>query len=292
MFYLHVKTYILKTFLLSIVSLVFVVISSSAFIIKNSTGKAGFAGNPGSPNCSFCHFGGTGITTVSISGTPSFTNNQYIPGQTYTINITVSSTTLSHFGFDCVALTGTTTAEINAGTMTAISGSSQILLSNSKNNAVQIATESGIGSPSSKTFLFEWTAPQSGTAAFYTSGLAVNNNGTYGIGDLGDTTSLILNSNIDAGIKSIEEIATTLSIFPNPSTEIISFQYNLITGGKVKADLYNLQGKEVSVLFNTQQTAGHQTKTVLYPNDISAGIYLIKLSVNGKYIAEKMIIKQ
>lgn len=273
-------------------SIVILVISTSAFIIKNSTGKAGFAGNPGSPNCSFCHFGGTGITTVSISGTPSFTNNQYIPGQTYTINITVSSTTLSHFGFDCVALTGTTTAEINAGTMTPISGSSQILVSNSKSNAVQIATESGIGSPSSKTFLFEWTAPQIGTAAFYASGLAVNNNGTYGNGDLGDTTSLILNSNIDAGIKSIQETATTFSVYPNPSSDMISFQYNLITSGKVKASLYNLYGGEVSVLFNAYQSPGHQIKKVLYPNDIPVGVYLVKLSVNGKYIAEKIIIKQ
>lgn len=282
----------MKKNLIILVSTVCIAITTSAFIIKNSTGKAGFAGNPGSPNCSFCHFGGTGITTVSISGTPSFTNNQYIPGHTYTINITVSSTTLSHFGFDCVALTGTTTSEINAGTMAEISGSSQILLSNSKSNAVQITTESGIGSPSSKTFLFEWTAPQTGTAAFYASGLAVNNNGTYGIGDLGDTTSLILNSNIDAGIKSIQEAATTLSIYPNPSSDIISFQYNLITGGKVKASLYNLQGEEISVLFNAQQSPGNQTKTVLYPNDVPAGIYLIKLSINGKYISEKMIIKQ
>lgn len=281
----------MKKHLLIIISTVCIIITTSAFIIKNSTGKAGFAGNPGSPNCSFCHFGGTGITTVSITGTPAFINNQYIPSQTYTINITVNSTTLSHFGFDCVTLNGTTYAAINAGTMTAISGSSQILMSNSKSNAVQITTETGIGSPSSKIFLFEWTAPVSGTAAFYASGLAVNNNGTYGNGDLGDTTSLILNSNADTGIKSIEESAATLSVYPNPSYDNISLHYNLIIGGKVKASLFDLQGKEVSVLFNTQQTPGLQTKTVLYPNDISIGVYIIKLSVNGKNVAEKMIIK-
>ena len=284
---MKIKKSIIIVFLMGLVTL-----ATSAFIVKNTTGKAGFAGNPGSSDCSFCHFNGSGITTVSITGTPAFTNDQYVPGQTYTINITVSSTTLDHFGFDCVVLTGTTSTAVNAGTMTAIAGSSQILMSNLKSNAVQTIAEIGLGNPFSKTFMFEWTAPVSGTAAIYASGLAVNNNGTYGNGDLGSTTSLILSSSIDAGIKSIDEVSTTLSVFPNPSSESICLQYSLIIGGRVKGTLYNLQGSEVAMLFNDLQAPGVHAKTVLYPNDVKTGVYLLKLNVNGKQIGEKIIIKQ
>lgn len=270
----------------------FLVIATSAFIIKNSTGKAGFAGNPGSADCSFCHFNGTGVTTVSITGMPAFINDQYLPGQTYTVNVTVNSTTLNYFGFDCVVLNGTTSTAVNAGTMTAILGSSQILTSNLKTNAVQTMAEIGSGNPFSKTFMFEWTAPNSGTAAIYAAGLAVNNNGTYGSGDLGSTTSLVLTSSIDAGIKSISELNKVVSVFPNPSAESISLQYSLIIGGKAKAILHNLQGTEVAVLFNDQQSPGSHTKTILYPNNVMPGMYLLKLTLNGKQILEKMIIKQ
>lgn len=279
--------------LIAIVSIFCVAIASSAFVIKTSTGKAGFAGNPGSPNCSFCHFNGSGITTTSITSTPAFIANQYIPNQTYTINVTVSSTTLYHFGYDCVVLNDTVPGAVNAGSISAIvGGASQIINWGVVNNAVQINTTQGIGSPSMQTFMFEWTAPSSGIAAFYASGLAVNNNGTYGAGDLGDNTSLILTDTSSTSIRDIEQVAITLSVFPSPSSGFINIQYSLLSEENVQVSLWNIQGKELAILFNEHQTFGKHTKTIFYPNSIREGVYMIKLSVNGKDVAEKMVIKQ
>lgn len=268
-------------------------IASSAFVIKTSTGKAGFAGNPGSPDCSFCHFNGSGVTTTSIESSPIFVSNQYIPNQTYTISVVVSSTTLNHFGYDCVVVNDTLPGATNAGTISAIAGgASQIINWGVINNAVQINTTPGIGSPSSQTFMFEWTAPSSGIAAFYASGLAVNNNGTYGIGDLADNASLILSDTSSTSVRDIIEVPTTLSVFPNPSSNFINIQYALLSEGNVKASLCNIQGKELAILFKEHQTFGKHTKTIFYPNSIGEGVYMIKLSVNGKDVTRKMIIKQ
>ena len=141
-------------------------------------------------------------------------------------------------------------------------------------------------------FVFLWTAPSSGLAALYASGLAVDNNGTYGNGDLVDTAKLILSSASSIGIRTVGEVSTSLLVFPNPSTDQINLEYSLLIGGKTKASIYNLQGRELGVLFNEQQLSGKRSKTTLYPNGINAGFYIIKLSVNGKQIAEKMISKQ
>lgn len=275
-----------------IVFICVIFITTTAFVLKVSTGKAGFAGNPGSPNCSHCHFNGTGETVTTITSSPSFIGNQYMPNQTYTINVTVSSTTLNHFGFDCVVLNDTLTGAVNSGTVSGISPESQILNTGIRDEAVQVNTAAGIGSPSTKTFVFLWTAPSSGLVAFYASGLAVDNNGTYGNGDLVDTASLILTGASSTGIKAINEVSTDLIVFPNPSIDQITLEYSLLIGGKAKASIYNLQGKELGLLFNEQQTIGKHTKTVFLPNGISSGFYIIKLNVNGKQIAEKMISKE
>jgi len=215
-----------------------------------------------------------------------------MPNQTYTINVTVSSTTLNHFGFDCVVLNDTLAGALNTGIVSGISPESQILNTSFRDEAVQVNTAAGFGSPSTKTFVFLWTAPSSGLVAFYASGLAVDNNGTYGNGDLVDTAALILSGASSTGIKTIESTITDLLVYPNPSIDRVNFKYTLVVGGIVKASLFDLHGKEIALLFCDLQTVGKQIKSIYYSNKISAGVYVMKLSVNGKQVAEKKLIKQ
>ena len=69
-------------------SLLIILLASSSFVIFSS-GIAGKTGSPGEGTCANCHSGGGGTTTLSISASPSFTANQYLPGQNYTITVTV-----------------------------------------------------------------------------------------------------------------------------------------------------------------------------------------------------------
>jgi hypothetical protein len=278
----------MKKKIVVIVSLIITVIGTSAFIVKQSTGMVGKTGAPGEGDCSSCHSGGSGVTTVSITGSPAFTSNQYNPGQTYTVSVEVSSTTLTKFGFDCAILDGTSSGATNAGTMTAISGSSQVQTSGTRKNATH--TTPGSGSPSSKIFTFKWVAPASGTAAIYAAGLAVNSDGNT-TGDKVNTNSLILTSSGVTGIQSLDIKPLALSIFPNPVMSHFNLTYNLSQEGVIKATLYNLEGKELNTLFTENQQAGEHHKTLMMDANLSSGIYLVKLSLNNTIIGEERIIK-
>ena len=269
-------------------TLTIIAITTSAFILKYSTGIAGKTGSPGNGLCSDCHTPSAVVATVSITGTPAFTGNQYVPGQTYTVNISVASPSLSTFGFGCEILNGTTIGATSIGLMSGISPLSQIKPFGTRDNATHVNKAFGLGN--TKTFTFSWIAPSSGNAYIYTAGLAVNNNGLSGVGDAVATASLALTAS-PVGLINIEDNATSLTVFPNPSQDNFTLQYSLVNAGSVKAALHNLQGKEICVLFNANQTAGLHSKTIIYPNDLANGVYLIKLSANGKDLIEKMIIK-
>ncbi len=279
----------MKKNLLIIGALAVVSISTSAFVILKQTGIAGKTGSPGNGLCSDCHTPGSAVATVSISGTPAFTGNQYVPGQTYTVNVQVASPTLSAFGFGCEILDGTSVGANSIGLMSGISPLSQIKPFGARDNATHLNTTFGLGN--TKTFTFKWIAPATGSAYIYAAGLAANNNGSSGAGDAVGTASLVLTAG-PVGLVNIESNVVSLTVFPNPSEDNISLQYSLINDGSVKASLYNLQGKEICILFNGNQTAGLHTKTIIYPNDVASGVYLVKLSSNGKDLVEKMIIKK
>lgn len=283
-----------KNLLLS-VSLIGTLLVSSAFIIRYSTGIAGRTGSPGESNCTACHNTGTAVGTTSISSTPSFSANQYVPGQTYTVSITCTHATLSHFGFGCEILDGTSSAATNAGVMTGISGSSKLLTSGTRKNATHISTATGTGSPFSKTFNFQWVAPASGTAAIYVAGLAVNNNGNDGSGDAMKTASLVLTAastgTTSTGVHAIDAISGSLNVFPNPSSNELNVQYSLLNESVVSASLYDLQGKEIATLFKSKEGFGVHTEQVAYPANIAPGVYMLKLSINGALTGQKMLIK-
>jgi hypothetical protein len=279
----------MKKNLLIIGTLAVVLISTSAFVILKQTGIAGKTGSPGNGLCSDCHTPSAVVATVSISGTPAFTGNQYVPGQTYTVNISVASPSLSAFGFGCEILNGTSAGATSIGLMSGISPLSQIKPFGTRDNATHVNTTFGLGN--TKTFTFKWVAPSTGNAYIYAAGLAANNNGSDGLGDAVATASLALTASPGV-LVNIEANVASLTVFPNPSEDNLSLQYSLVNDGSVKASLYNLQGKEICVLFNANQSAGLHTKTILYPNDVASGVYLVKLSSNGKDLVEKMIIKK
>ncbi|MBL0316089.1 MAG: hypothetical protein IPP69_10010 [Flavobacteriales bacterium] len=83
------KKKLISLFLIS--SVVMMSMSSSE---DSPDGKAGHNGSPGEQTCakSTCHTSYTlnsGPGSVSITA-PGMTNWQYVPGQTYTINVTVA----------------------------------------------------------------------------------------------------------------------------------------------------------------------------------------------------------
>lgn len=162
----------------------------------NSTGRAVHTGAPGEQTCarSGCHDSfalNSGTGSISIQA-PGLENNQYIPGQTYTIQVTLAFTGRNLFGLGFEALLN---SGANAGVLTAGAGNQVLtgsILGNVRNTITHI--QNGGASPNTHTFQFSWTAPAAGagTVTFYTAGVCANSNG----GDSGDnvySTSRTLN---------------------------------------------------------------------------------------------------
>jgi hypothetical protein len=158
--------------------LAFVMLTSEQF---SDDGRAGFTGSPGEDDCTNCHNSfavNTGGGTISLQ-VPGMTGNEYVPGQTYSLSVTVSRSANNLFGFGFEALN---TLLDNSGNLIITDVAStqiktRVVNGITKRNVVH--TLNGGASTGSKTFNFDWTAPTtgSGPVTFYFAGVAANGNG-------------------------------------------------------------------------------------------------------------------
>lgn len=276
----------MKKRVLTILSLLTIFIASSAFIVKFNTGIAGFAGSPGESKCTFCHTANTAVSGTSVVAMPAFTANQYVPGQTYTIQIGVGSLSLNNFGFACEILNGGNT---NAGIMQNPQAGVQFsVAANSRRSAMHTAKKAGTGFT---TFQFEWVAPASGNVTIYAVGNAVNNSGTA-IGDAVSSASLALTASTVSAIGEIKSNIAAITIFPNPVKSDFKFNYSLMENSNVRVGVFDLQGKEITEFVNESQVSGLHTINASLPADMSKGVYMMKFFTNGNVAAQRLIITQ
>ncbi len=274
----------MKKNLLVTLAAVSALVTGSAFVIINSSGIAGQTGSPGEQTCSACHSGGTSMASgATITASPAFSSNAYVPGQTYTINVIVGGLGFSNFGFGCEILNSSNS---NAGTMqNAGTGVQFMTAGNGRNNAVHTTPKSGTGFA---TFSFEWVAPASGVVNIYASGNCVNLNGNTS-GDLVVTASLSINPQVSSGVSQTELALTNLALFPNPTSGQVNLNYSLMESADISIDLVAIDGSLVANLLNEKQQQGYIKKNLRLPSNISSGVYFIKVSANGNQVSQRLV---
>ncbi len=284
-FFHYVCKKTMKKALLSASAIGMCSVLSLGFILKWSSGIPGRTGSPGETTCTACHGGGSGTTIVNINATPSFISNQYIPGTTYTIDVTVMNNPYSKFGFGCEILDASTNT--NTGSMTTpLTGVQFLTAANGRNNAVHTTPKSGTGAA---TFSFVWTAPTTtNNIVIYAAGNAVNGNGTT-TGDAVGTASLMLTANI----TSIQEnnANNSMLIFPNPASDFISIHIDYFNSPTfVTIELFDLKSTKHFTLLNTKLNYGQNVIKTFLPDELSNGIYVLKVRSNEKNIASQLLL--
>ena len=73
--------------------------------------------------------------------------------------------------------------------------------------------------------------------------------------------------------------------YPNPFNPVTKITYALRVSGNVKLSVYDILGKEVSVIVNEHQKAGFY-ETTFDTSSLSSGIYFYRLSA-GDFISNK-----
>lgn len=164
------------------------------------TGAPAVGGIPAELTCnsSGCHSGNSvndGIATFQILDAPS----SYMPGQTYTIRVSLSRPGNSRFGFQLVALDQN---GANAGTLAVNDTSTQLIPGDpgswaGRNYIEHTTAGSATTSANQRIWSIKWTAPaaRGGKITFYAAGNAANDDRSSA-GDFVYTTSVVLRPDI------------------------------------------------------------------------------------------------
>ena len=207
-------------------------------------------------SCGSCHGNKTSATTTTLTGLPS----SYVPGQVYTLTLTVANSTNPKAGCNIAATAGT----FAAGTGTKLK-SSQITHTTPK------AAVSGV-----TTFTCSWTAPATtGAVTFNAVGNAVNGNGTDDSGDQWNTTSITISGAFPASVNDIQ--TTTITCYPNPANDFIIAKG--ISSNAKTIVLYNLNGQTIVPSYTFENDL-----CKIDCKNLTAGIYFLSAIVDGQTI--------
>ncbi len=199
----------------------------------------------------------------------------YIPGQTYTINVSISQAGISKFGFSISPQSSTGSV---LGTMV-ITDATETQLKNVGHQYVthKTAGNSGTGS---KTWSFDWIAPTVGTGAvpFYAAVNAANGNGTAS-GDQIYNDVYTVEEDITTGIQpNMNEV--DFAVFPNPvegNTVQVSFNANASSTSRIR--VMSLNGTVVNEINHNATSNGNQHAALSLEN-LAKGIYFVEIQ-NG-----------
>lgn len=134
---------------------------------------------PGEGTCASCHstfVPNAGTGKVLLGGLP----REYMPGQTYTLTVAVVDETASRWGFELTALDEQNQTIGKLGTVDNSITDIRTGTVNGASREYLVPTINGnfTGLTLAATWDFTWTAPSSGTATFYITGLAADRDAT------------------------------------------------------------------------------------------------------------------
>ena len=283
-----------KVYLLLALPIV-MMLASSSVSIKSSNGIAGYAGAPGGfGTCGACHAGGSASSSgLTITATPSFSNNEFRPDSSYMISISAFASGFTRFGFDCEILN---TSGANAGVISPslAAGVKTLSACGGRRDAAHTTPRQG----TLVTWTFPWKAPSTGSVTIYAVVNAVNFNGSTS-GDFPlSPASLSLSpfvapvdTTIDTiidKVAQIEEAMVKARLYPNPATVLVNLDYYLPAPAQLVFTVTDLHGRQVMTR-SAAATAGRNTQS-LDLRALPEGTYFVGVSDGRRTLTQKMLL--
>jgi hypothetical protein len=260
------RKYLVQVFFSGLVALI--VFSGFTHSTKKSGGGPPYNANaPGDQTCSgvegsnACHSGGIpdnsgpGSMTITFSG-----GTTYVPGQTYVVTVKGTHPTCNRFGFQIVSILDNSLT--NAGTVTLTDTArtrAQIPTwgSYQDRNYVMHIINGTYGTGNTNQWSYNWKAPATnvGSITFYSCVLAANNNN---INDSGDETyySSLKIAASPLGVPDVSDALPEFSVYPIPAKDNIHLDFSLDAPTFCKAELIDLNGRLVQLLFEKENSYG------------------------------------
>lgn len=263
------KKIILTSFALVIatIAITSTLTSSNAHSAGAPNGYTGAPMDNGASTCTSCH-GGTSITSTTGVISSDIPGAGFVAGATYNFTITMSGA--AAYGFEVSAQTPLSSAAV--GTLIANSPTTKISGNYITHNGKIIGTTAS--------WVFQWTAPSTGTTVTIYGGLNYSNNNSSSSGDIIKTTSATYTVNsTSTAIKALENDHSLLSVYPNPTTNFLHINSTEVFS---KGCIYAIDGKLVKTLSEDELLS----KTILLSN-LPAGLYYINVSNGAKNVTAK-----
>ena len=83
------------------------------------------------------------------------------------------------------------------------------------------------------------------------------------------------------GVHDLSAIEHKISVFPNPASNYVTIHYDLQNSSLVKIDLVDVLGKSIKMMLPLAQQTADSYKTSWQLGDLNAGLYFIKMTING-----------
>jgi hypothetical protein len=90
--------------------------------------------------------------------------------------------------------------------------------------------------------------------------------------------------------KNLEDRKYSLRVFPNPAYGMINLEYNLAEKSIVQIEVFNLYGKKVKVLINSELQQPDRYQKTFDLSDLQNGLYFVRLLSGNIYQSVKLFI--
>ena len=112
-----------------------------------------------------------------------------------------------------------------------------------------------------------------------------------GYTDTDDYNIIISNPFGKKGVDIINSLPSKYAMsnnYPNPFNPSTTIRYSLVDAGHVKIEIYNINGRLIQTLTNTNQEAGVYSVEFI-PENLSTGVYYYKIQVNNFTDIKRMV---
>lgn len=269
------------------------IVVTSAFDILSENGKAGYTGSPNELLCNDCHdtYGNSNSGTGTIYVTSNMNNWQYVPGQTYTVNVIVKQMGRPLFGLGFEALNA---SNANAGSIQVVNTAKTQIKTKTINGVTRnnlVHQMWGGLSNDSAVFTFNWVAPATniGNVTFYFSGVAANNNGDEFSDYVYNNSKLVTPASATA-LPEVTSTGKSLKGFINAEGTIM-LEYMATEPAQPRVDVYDLQGRLISSRLHENQQSGTVKLAVERPIGLKEGLYVIAVLAGADVYSTKIQLK-
>lgn len=92
------------------------------------------------------------------------------------------------------------------------------------------------------------------------------------------------------GINEVNKAALNYEVFPNPVNDELNIKFNLLHNTNVKGEVFDISGRKIATLFDESFPIGTNTLN-FNTNNWNAGMYLVRISLEGENFIEKVLKK-